>query len=77
MQSENVVRLRNKELFSIKENCTGMIISCRTGVLWLTREGDPADHLIRAGEKLTIGDEGLILISALADSAFEIGRDPV
>ncbi len=73
MQSEKTVHLRDRELFSIKDNCTGMTISCRTGVLWLTREGDCADHLIRAGENLTINGEGLILISALEDSAFEIG----
>ncbi len=72
--SEKVVTLRGRELFSIKKDSRGMMISCRTGVLWLTRAGDSADHLIRAGEQLSVPGGRLILISALEDSVFEIGR---
>lgn len=71
---EKIVTLRDRELFSIKKGRRAMKISCRTGVLWLTREGDSADHLIRAGEQLAVPGGGLILISALEDSVFEIGR---
>ncbi|MEN6466102.1 MAG: DUF2917 domain-containing protein [Syntrophaceae bacterium] len=75
MQSENIFHLRDGELFSIKGNCAGTVICCRAGVLWLTQQGDPADHLIRAGEDFAVSRRGLVLISALAESEVGIGTD--
>lgn len=75
-QSESIIRLRERELFSIRGDCGGMVVSCRTGDLWLTQEGDPNDHLIGAGENFTISRKGLVLINALSDASFEIADRP-
>jgi hypothetical protein len=40
--------------------------------LWLTQTGIPGDHLIRAGEAFSIDRPGLVLISALEDSAYAL-----
>lgn len=73
MKTKNGVRLRDRELFRMEGNCMGWVVFCRAGALWLTREGDLSDHLIRAGEEFATIGKGLILISALEDSEFEIG----
>ena len=69
MKSDKEHRLRRDERIRLEGNVAGRLISCREGVLWLTQTGNPGDHLIRAGEAFSVDHPGLILISALEDSA--------
>jgi hypothetical protein len=69
MKSGKEHRLRRDERIRLDGNAAGRVISCRKGVLWLTQTGTPGDHLIRAGEAFSIDRPGLVLISALEDSA--------
>lgn len=73
MESANTFRLHDGELLGIRGNNSGKVISCRAGVLWLTQQGDTADHLIRAGEDFAVSRRGLVLITALAEAEFEVG----
>jgi hypothetical protein len=72
MKSEDTHRLCRDELTRLDGEVAGRIVSCSKGVLWLTQAGTPGDHLIRAGEAFPIDRPGLVLISALEDSAYAV-----
>jgi hypothetical protein len=46
-------------------------VVCHAGVLWVTREGDPRDLFLAAGEWTQVGP-GLTLVSALEPSALAL-----
>ena len=69
MKSEETHRLCRDEMIRLDGDVAGRVISCRKGILWLTQAGTPGDHLIRAGEAFSIDRPGMVLISALEDSA--------
>jgi hypothetical protein len=73
MKREDVFRLGEGELLSLR-NGRRMVVSCRAGTLWLTQQGDPADHLMAAGETFAINRRGLVVISALKDSELAVGQ---
>lgn len=43
-------------------------VTCASGVLWVTREGDPRDLILTAGQSFTIKHRGLTLVTALKPS---------
>lgn len=53
-------------------NAQGTEVSCRSGVLWITQDGDRDDVVLSAGESLRIGRNGLTLIYACKDAALRI-----
>ena len=50
------------------QNAAGMEITCLSGCLWLTMEGDSRDIMLAAGDAFTIERNGLTLISSPAPS---------
>ncbi|HET6488897.1 MAG TPA: DUF2917 domain-containing protein [Syntrophales bacterium] len=68
MKSGMEHRLSRDERIRLDGDNTGRVISCREGILWLTQTGNPGDHLLRAGEAVSIDHSGLVVISALEDS---------
>jgi len=46
----------------------GSSVYCLSGALWVTREGSPADIVVRAGETRAIPGKGRLVISAFEDS---------
>jgi hypothetical protein len=47
----------------------GQSIGCVRGTLWVTLEGDTEDHILAAGELLSLPRRGMILVNALAGDA--------
>lgn len=43
-------------------------IVCESGVLWVTRSGDPQDHVLMPGERLIINQGGRVVVEALRES---------
>jgi hypothetical protein len=43
-------------------------VYCMQGSLWITREGDPTDLIVKAGETRSIDGVGRIVISAFENS---------
>ncbi len=43
-------------------------VYCMQGSLWITREGDPMDLIVKAGETRSIDGVGRIVISAFENS---------
>jgi hypothetical protein len=72
MNSEESRRLCRDELIRLDGDVAGRVISCREGILWLTQKDNPGDHLIQAGEAISIDHCGLVLISALEDSVYAV-----
>ncbi|GAA5130551.1 DUF2917 domain-containing protein [Luteolibacter yonseiensis] len=47
-------------------------ITCVRGSLWITRNGQPEDILLRAGDRLTCGRRSGFVIEALEDAVVEV-----
>ncbi len=47
------------------DGARGARIVAREGTLWVTEEGDPADHIVRAGESRVLRGRGRALVEAL------------
>lgn len=62
--SSSTITLAPGSLVSMRDGA-GTRILCRTGILWVTQEGEIKDTVVRAGEVLTIRRPGRTVISAL------------
>lgn len=47
-------------------------IVCETGILWVTRSGDPEDHVLMPGERLLINQGGKVVVEAMRESQLRI-----
>lgn len=45
----------------------GMVVRCEAGLVWVTQEGDPLDHVVPAGARFCAGGPGRIVVSAVSD----------
>lgn len=45
----------------------GSVVRCHAGLIWVTREGDPLDHVVPAGARFCAGGPGRIVVSAVSD----------
>ncbi len=52
-----------------------VVVISRSAILWVTREGDPADHFVGPGERLALRESGLIVIEALLAGQWRIERE--
>ncbi|PLX98828.1 MAG: hypothetical protein C0623_11280 [Desulfuromonas sp.] len=68
--------LGNGEIVSIDGDARKLVISCRYGDLWITQPGDPADHLVPAGQQFVVSRKGRIAVTALSDARMHIA-DPI
>jgi len=50
----------------------GLAVQARSGMLWITQEGDQDDHLAAAGERFVADRYGSLVISAFARSELEL-----
>ena len=58
------------------QDAAGSRVLCRSGILWVTQEGEVKDSIVRAGEVLTIRKPGRTIVTALEDSSLTlIGAD--
>jgi hypothetical protein len=64
--TSGMVSLRAGDLLRLR-SASGMVISCRSGTLWITQEQDTRDIVLRPGACFTLDRSGLALISSLGD----------
>ncbi len=50
----------------------GLALACRSGTLLVTQEGDPLDHVLRAGDAFESAPRGLVVVWALSDGAVAV-----
>jgi hypothetical protein len=48
----------------------GRTVTCVEGCLWLTVEGDPVDHILSAGQSLSLADRGSVVLSPLPKGSY-------
>jgi hypothetical protein len=64
--TSGMVSLRARDLLRLR-SASGMMISCRSGTLWITQEQDTRDIVLQPGACFTLDRSGLALISSLGD----------
>jgi hypothetical protein len=50
----------------------GLAVTCRSGTLLVTQEGDALDHVLRPGEAFQSAPRGLVVVWALSDGAVAV-----
>jgi hypothetical protein len=72
------IRIRKGCVVEVLHARQGIRVMCASGMIWLTRENDPADHVMGEHSSLSISGPGLIIMEALEDSVIRVvhGRMP-
>lgn len=65
------VELRRGSLMRIA-GAPGLTVHVWTGMLWITEEGDRADHLVQAGGAFRLTRPGVALVSALQTASLSL-----
>ena len=82
------ITLAKHKMWSIEGDRRGDVISCLSGILWITQQGDMKDYVIEAGRNFWVTKPGTVVVQALDDSQFkyslnelqnhmEINRQPI
>lgn len=61
------LQLRDHQVFTT-EQAEGLVLECLHGGVWLTFDGDLADHFLQPGERFAVAGRGHAVIQALEDS---------
>jgi hypothetical protein len=62
------IQLPAKSVLRMDANHGGISILCRSGLCWITQEGDSKDYLLKHQQNFTICQTGVVVIEALADT---------
>ena len=62
------------EVRSLRQGPAGVQVSVEEGCLLVTREGDPEDHVVSAGESLLVAGSGRVVAWALEPSRVVLAR---
>ena len=65
--------LARRELFTL-DPAGRVVLSCLSGMLWVTLEEDPADYVLAPGQALRLPAGRQAVIQALAAARFGVGR---
>jgi hypothetical protein len=65
------ITLAKYKTWSIEGNRRGDVISCKSGTLWVTQEGDFKDYIIEAGRNFWVTRPGRVIVQALDNSKFK------
>jgi len=65
------VTLAKHKMWSIEGDRRGDVVSCKSGTLWITQEGDLKDYILEAGRDFWVTKPGTIVVQALDDSQFK------
>lgn len=65
------ITLAKYKLWSIEGDRRGDVISCLSGTLWITQEGDMKDYILETGKDFWVTKPGAIVIQALDNAQFK------
>jgi len=66
------IQLAKGELWRAVGNNRWRAILCLDGMIWITQDGDPRDHLIAAGEMFLISQAGQVLVQGLTSAQLQV-----
>ncbi len=55
--------LPQRDTFTL-EAARGALVRCLDGLVWITQDGDRADHLVGAGDSFRIDRDGTVVVQA-------------
>lgn len=64
--------LDRHDVTRVRAAASGKEIICEQGILWITRAGDPKDHVLMPGEHLVINQGGRVVIEAMREARVQI-----
>ncbi len=64
------VSLARHKLWSIDGDRRGDVISCLSGILWITQEGDLKDYVVEAGKDFWVTRQGTVIVQSIEDARF-------
>ena len=65
------ISLAKHKLWSIDGDRRGDVISCLSGTLWITQEGDLKDYVVEAGRNFWVTKSGSVVVQALQEAQFK------
>jgi hypothetical protein len=71
-QREREIQLKPREVYKLDRWRGTLDIHNERGILWVTLPGDPEDHLLRAGERMTIRNHRNVVVEAIQAARFRI-----
>jgi hypothetical protein len=82
------ITLAKNKMWSLEGDRRGDVISCVSGTLWITQEGDLKDYVVEADRNFWVTRPGTVVVQALDDSKIkyslnemqshiEINRQPI
>lgn len=74
MAVDRTIEINGKGTYAIQLIRERVVISCLAGTLWMTREADPGDYVLRTGESVSLAGSGRVVIFGLEDGRFHVGR---
>jgi hypothetical protein len=69
-----MIELSGGQAWSTVVGRAGVLVRVRTGQAWITRQGDPEDHLLGPGQAFESGRRGRLAILALGPARLEIAE---
>ncbi|HNY64844.1 MAG TPA: DUF2917 domain-containing protein [Deltaproteobacteria bacterium] len=64
--------LRRGQALGLPHVPQGCTVLCLEGVIWVTQENDPADHILAQASLWSARGPGLVVVEALEDAVFRI-----
>jgi hypothetical protein len=68
------IALEEDQACSMLLRIAGARVHCLSGAVWVTREGDPVDHVLEAGEAFVSEGVGRLAIMALRPSCIRVEK---
>ncbi len=65
------VTLAKHHLWNIEGDRRGDVISCTSGTLWITQEGDMKDYILETGKDFWVTKSGAVVVQALENAQFK------
>jgi Protein of unknown function (DUF2917) len=62
------IQLPARSLLRMDGSHRGVSFLCRSGLCWITQEGDSKDYLLEHKQNFTINQDGVVVVQALADT---------
>lgn len=66
------ISLLPNAVMSLAGEGQGFALTCHAGRLWVTQPGDPADHLLAAGERFVAEGKGSLVLQALNEAVVSV-----
>jgi hypothetical protein len=66
-----IIQLETDDILPLR-NATGGRITCVSGALWITQDGDPNDIVLESGASHEVTGKGMVLLQAVRPSRFAV-----